>query len=202
MHSRRRQSDASWRGRQSTAPAFPARGAASAIAGRASGADETRELRPDAGPLILSQGAEELLSGEQRGRRVLTPKRVSSVRRPRTSYSPKVRIFGRLMPRRRDRRDSGPPFPREEDQLLARFRLMPAEAIGRKRSPAHHNRRYRNATNAIVGWSSWRATLWLLPRTLRITRHAETALGEPGVGCRRSLPAARILPPGLFRQRS
>jgi len=27
--------------------------------------DETRELGPDTGPLILSQGAEELLSGEQ-----------------------------------------------------------------------------------------------------------------------------------------
>jgi len=28
-------------------------------------ADETRELGPDTGSLILSQGAEELLSGEQ-----------------------------------------------------------------------------------------------------------------------------------------
>ena len=30
------------------------------------GSDETREVGPDAGPLILSEGAEEILSGEQR----------------------------------------------------------------------------------------------------------------------------------------
>ena len=49
--------------------------------------DEIQALGHDAGPLILSERAEELFFAEQREGTVLTPKPVSSVRRPRTSYS-------------------------------------------------------------------------------------------------------------------
>lgn len=49
--------------------------------------DDTQEFGHDSGPLILSEGMEELMFAEQHEGTMLTPKRVSSIRRLRTSYS-------------------------------------------------------------------------------------------------------------------
>ena len=120
-------------------PAHPVTAQGPADADICAELDETRELGHDAGPLILSEEAEELLFAEQREVTLLTPKRVSTVERPRTSYSPQGEPRSPIV-------DAGPLHMHHRPRAASsrrHARLWVARRSERPRRSPHHSDKAR-----------------------------------------------------------